>query len=393
MSYNDNKIAQLILKNGSIIKSTTFTCGSSLEINAGTNTPSMVQAETITYEWTTYLKGNLILAVNNEINAGVQVSWGISDRRYEKEPSVKITKKDEAKEEIETCTGIIYEGNSGNPGPVDPPKPDTSDNTIYTYAFEDQWPTYGDFDMNDIVVTINKMTITDSKKLTIQGNVRAVGSNRKTSIGIQFLNVNSSKVTLNGKVQNGTPIFESGQNHPVVILCTNAHKYCNPSIADDDFTFYCTDPTAESTYNSGDGAEFELSMTFSTAEVATKAMNSNNFDVFIISKEAQGNIKRTEIHLPNYAPTNLGTTALFGMGNDASADNEILGKNPKGFYISTEGLAWGICIPSTEAWKWAKERKMITNVYSEFKTWIISGGETENQDWISNHNNDIFIKP
>ena len=81
------------------------------------------------------------------------------------------------------------------------------------------------------------------------------------------------------------------------------------------------------------------------------------------------------------------------MGNDASADNEILGKNPKGFYISTEGLAWGICIPSTEAWKWAKERKMITNVYSEFKTWIISGGETENQDWISNHNNDIFIKP
>ena len=392
-SYNDGNIAKLTLKNGSIIKSTTFTCGSSLEINAGTNTPSMVQAETITYEWTTYLKGNLILAVNNEINAGVQVSWGISDRRYEKESSVKITKKDEAKEEIETCTGIIYEGNSGNPDPEDPSKPDIGDNIVYTYAFEDQWPAYGDFDMNDVIVSINKMAITDNKKLTIQGNIRAVGSSRKTGIGIQFLNVSSNGVILNGKVQSGTPIFESGQNNPVIILSTNAHKYCNPSIVDDDFTFYCTDPTAGSTYNSGNGAEFEITLTFSTAEAAVKAMNINNIDIFIISKEAQGDTRRTEIHLPNHAPTNLGTTALFGMSNDASAYNNALDAKQKGYYISTEGLAWGICIPSTEVWKWPKERKKITDVYPEFKAWVISGGETENQDWISNHNNDIFIRP
>ena len=353
----------------------------------------MVQAETITYEWTIYLKGNLILAVNNETNAGVQVSWGISDRRYEKEPSVKITKKDEAKEEIETCTGIIYEGNSGNPDPEDPSKPDIGVNIVYTYAFEDQWPAYGDFDMNDVIVSINKMSITDNKKLTIQGNIRAVGSSRKTGIGIQFLNVSSSGVTLSGKVQSGTPVFESGQSNPVVILSTNVHKYCNPSIADDDFTFYCTDPIAGGVYNSGNGAEFEIAQTFPTAEAAVKAMNINNIDVFIISKEAQGDTRRTEIHLPNYAPTNLGTTELFGMSNDASAYNNTLASQQKGYYISTEGLAWGICIPSTEVWKWPKERKKITDVYPEFKAWVISGGETENQDWISNHNNDVFIRP
>lgn len=95
--------------------------------------------------------------------------------------------------------------------------------------------------MNDIVISINKMTITNEKQLTIQGNVRAVGSSRKTGIGIQFLNVNSNEVILSGKVQSGIPTFENGQNNPVVILSTHAHKYCNASITDDDYTFYCTD--------------------------------------------------------------------------------------------------------------------------------------------------------
>lgn len=385
-SYNEGSV---ILKNGSIIKATTFTCGSGLKIDAGNDKPSMVQAESITYNWTTALKGNLILAVNKEINAGPP-SW---EAQYTKESSVKLTKKDEAKEEIETCTGIIYEGNSGNPDPENPEQPDIEDNTVYTYAFEDQWPAYGDFDMNDVVVSINKMTITNNnKKLTIQGNIHAVGANRKTGVGIQILNVSKSGVALNGKVQSGTPVFESGQSNPVVILATNAHKYCSASIADDDFTFYNTIPSTDSRYN-GDGAEFEIAMTFPTAEEAIKAMNIKNLDVFIISKETQGNVGRTEVHMANYAPTSLGATALFGMGNDASADNSILNVSKKGYYISTEGLAWGICIPGTEVWKWPKEYKIITDVYPGFKNWVINGGKIEDLDWTSNHNNNIFMKP
>ena len=122
-------------------------------------------------------------------------------------------------------------------------------------------------------------------------------------------------------------------------------------------------------------------------------MNIKNLDVFIISKEAQGNIGRTEVHMANYAPTNLGTTALFGMSNDASANNTMLNVSKKGYYISTEGLAWGICIPNTGVWKWPKEYMMITGVYPGFKNWVINGGQTEDLDWISNHTNDIFVNP
>lgn len=387
--------ANYTLKNGSMIKASLYNVTNAPNYFKGEgDNPSLLQlgAIHISNRSDTYLNDLVVEIPENAftysngatgINNGRWITNGVSTAGWE-----------ESKYTFSTCGGYYSPGNPGNPDPEDPPKPDIEDNTVYTYAFEDQWPAYGDFDMNDIVVSIDKMTATDeNKKITIKGHVRAVGSSRKTGVGIQFLNVSSSGVNLSGKVQSGTPVFESGQNNPVVILSTNAHKHCRPSIADDDFSFYCTDPAASSEYNAGDGAEFEIVMNFSTAEEAVKAINVKNLDVFIISKETQGNVKRTEIHMPNYAPTNLGTIAFFGMSNDASADNSMLNVARKGYYISTEGLAWGICIPNNELWKWPKERKIIIDVYPGFKNWVINGGQAEDLGWISNHNNDIFVKP
>lgn len=390
---NDSPI-QYILKNGSVIKATL------LHINRtpsnfrgeGSN-PSLLQVGgvRISQGGDTNLKDLVIEMPENAFTYDPPYN-GINNARW-LTSGCSTTGWGGSKNTFSTCGGYYYSGNEGDPDPEDPEKPDVEDKTVYTYAFEDQWPAYGDFDMNDIVVSIDKMTATnDNKKLSIKGHIRAVGSSRKTGVGIQFLNVSSSGVTLAGKVQNGTPVFESGQNNPVVIISINAHKHCNPNIADDDFSFYNTIPSAGSQYN-GNGAEFEIIMTFPTAEEATKAMNIKNLDVFIISKEAQGNIGRTEVHMANYAPTNLGTTALFGMSNDASANNTMLNVSKKGYYISTEGLAWGICIPNTGVWKWPKEYMMITGVYPGFKNWVINGGQTEDLDWISNHTNDIFVNP
>ena len=382
---NDSPI-QYILKNGSVIKATL------LHINRtpsnfrgeGSN-PSLLQVGgvRISQGGDTNLKDLVIEMPENAFTYDPPYN-GINNARW-LTSGCSTTGWGGSKNTFSTCGGYYYSGNEGDPDPEDPEKPDVEDKTIYTYAFEDQWPAYGDFDMNDVVITINKMSITNDKTLTIQGNVRAVGSSRKTGVGIQFLNVSKNGVTLSGKVQSGTPVFEGGQSNPVIILSTNVHKYCNTGIADDDFTFYCTDPTAGSAYNSGDGAEFEITMAFSTAEEAKKAMNIKNLDMFIISKEAQGNVGRTEIHLAYYAPTNLATTAFFGMANDASTQ--------KGYYVSAEGLVWGICIPGTDVWKWPRERKIITNVYPGFKSWVMNGGQVEDLSWTSNYTNEIFVRP
>lgn len=382
---NDSPI-QYILKNGSVIKATL------LHINRtpsnfrgeGSN-PSLLQVGgvRISQGGDTNLKDLVIEMPENAFTYDPPYN-GINNARW-LTSGCSTTGWGGSKNTFSTCGGYYYSGNEGDPDPEDPEKPDVEDKTIYTYAFEDQWPAYGDFDMNDVVITINKMSITNDKTLTIQGNVRAVGSSRKTGVGIQFLNVSKNGVTLSGKVQSGTPVFEGGQSNPVIILSTNVHKYCNTGIADDDFTFYCTDPTAGSAYNSGDGAEFEITMAFSTAEEAKKAMNIKNLDMFIISKEAQGNVGRTEIHLAYYAPTNLATTAFFGMANDASTQ--------KGYYVSAEGLVWGICIPGADVWKWPRERKIITNVYPGFKNWVMNGGQVEDLSWTSNYTNEIFVRP
>lgn len=382
---NDSPI-QYILKNGSVIKATL------LHINRtpsnfrgeGSN-PSLLQVGgvRISQGGDTNLKDLVIEMPENAFTYDPPYN-GINNAKW-LTSGCSTTGWGGSKNTFSTCGGYYYSGNEGDPDPEDPEKPDVEDKTIYTYAFEDQWPAYGDFDMNDVVITINKMSITNDKTLTIQGNVRAVGSSRKTGVGIQFLNVSKNGVTLSGKVQSGTPVFEGGQSNPVIILSTNVHKYCNTGIADDDFTFYCTDPTAGSAYNSGDGAEFEITMAFSTAEEAKKAMNIKNLDMFIISKEAQGNVGRTEIHLAYYAPTNLATTAFFGMANDASTQ--------KGYYVSAEGLVWGICIPGTDVWKWPRERKIITNVYPGFKSWVMNGGQVEDLSWTSNYTNEIFVRP
>lgn len=387
--------ANYTLKNGSMIKASLYNVTNAPNYFKGEGSnPSLLQlgavhisnrANTTLSDLVLEMPENAFTYSNGAtgINNGKWITTGVSTTGWE-----------ESKYTFSTCGGYYNPGNPGNPDPEDPNKPDIEDKTVYTYAFEDQWPAYGDFDMNDVVISINKMTATDdNKKLTILGNIRAIGANRKTGVGIQFLNVSNSGVVLSGKVQSGTPVFESGQNNPVVILSTNAHKYCKPNIADDDFTFYCTDPNASNDYNSGDGAEFEIVMTFPTSEEALKAMNVKNLDVFIISNGAQGNVGRTEVHMANYAPTNFGNTGLFGMANDASAANSMLNAPRKGYYISTEGLAWGICIPGTEVWKWPKEYNMITNVYPGFKNWVINGGNAEDLDWTSNHTNDIFVKP
>ena len=369
---NDSPI-QYILKNGSVIKATL------LHINRtpsnfrgeGSN-PSLLQVGgvRISQGGDTNLKDLVIEMPENAFTYDPPYN-GINNAKW-LTSGCSTTGWGGSKNTFSTCGGYYYSGNEGDPDPEDPEKPDVEDKTVYTYAFEDQWPAYGDFDMNDVVITINKMSITNDKTLTIQGNVRAVGSSRKTGVGIQFLNVSKNGVTLSGKVQSGTPVFEGGQSNPVIILSTNVHKYCNTGIADDDFTFYCTDPTAGSAYNSGDGAEFEITMAFSTAEEAKKAMNIKNLDMFIISKEAQGNVGRTEIHLAYYAPTNLATTA---------------------FFVSVEGLVWGICIPGTDVWKWPRERKIITNVYPGFKSWVMNGGQVEDLSWTSNYTNEIFVRP
>lgn len=343
------------LNNGSFLKATNFSCGSGLTIDGGQDTKSMLQVGTITYNWTTILSGNLILGVTTEINAGTTSEpWTNRSRKYY---PVQTTTYDGAKYNIENCTGIVYEGDPGV-APYIPTIPTINDASIYTYAFEDNWPVYGDFDMNDLVVALkNKSVSSDGKTVTFKLSLEAVGATKQLGLGIRIMNLSATPTVT---VNNNPVTLESDKTF---IVFTDAHK---------EFGYNDSRPfinTVKGASTNKTAIDYTVSLAFSSA-ISASAFNINNFDTFIISKAAD-KTKRTEVHLAGYPATGEGNTSQYGKGNDNS--------NTSGnYYLSKENLAWAIVVPAD--FKWPLEFKKATDAYSNLESWVTSGGK-ENTDW------------
>lgn len=255
----------------------------------------------------------------------------------------------------------------------------SKNNWAYTYAFEDLWPQYGDFDFNDVVVTIDKFH-TSSYRISIEGEVKATGASRRIGVGIRFLNIKASDLegveaelqSTNGEAASVT--FEKGQTDPVLIICEDVHAWCeNPK---GEYPFINTETDGEN--NRTDCPDFRIWLNFKDKDVRDQAFDIMNMDVFAITSTPTAVAgKRTEIHVAGFAPTDLGDTSRFGEANDASGQN-----GP--YYLSKDNYAFGICIASENKnhthWQWPLEKVDIRTAYPDFTRWITSGG-TESKDW------------
>jgi len=94
--------------------------------------------------------------------------------------------------------------------------------------------------------------------------------------------------------------------------------------------------------------------------------------------------KRREIHLAGYAPTDLGTTSLFGTGDDKSNLSDV-----SSLYKSTTNLIWGLAVPGP--FSYPSEKTGITKAYPDFKNWATSVGTTNN-DWYNNPSSEDIYK-
>jgi len=126
---------------------------------------------------------------------------------------------------------------------TDPTYPlDVNLGTTYTYAMEDLWPNYGDYDMNDIVVAINpKYTLSSAdyvQSMTFVTTLKAIGASKSLAAAIQLDNVsdeNVADVTYSVKSTDGSvftigdnkvELFNTSENAKAVIpLFDNAHQF------------------------------------------------------------------------------------------------------------------------------------------------------------------------
>lgn len=214
--------------------------------------------------------------------------------------------------------------------------------------FEDLWPSFGDYDFNDVPFRYRVNTITNANndvvELTILCDVKSTTSGYINGLGLELDGIEPNQIQsvtgpiyTQGYITNNANGTESGQDNAVIIITDN------------------TDNLASQTL---------ISVVF-TSPVSSGNLGSTPYNPFIIV-----NSDRTrEIHLPNKSLTSLGTTA---------EENGGMNSDPLGNFISAEGYPWALSF--LEDIPIPKESVRITDAYNNFVNWATNGGQ-QSEDW------------
>ena len=229
--------------------------------------------------------------------------------------------------------------------------PDPADEAYFidyegTLAFEDNWPSYGDYDMNDVVVHYKATTYytrnneavrtEDVFRLLWTGAVYRNGFGYETSCS-------RSDVEMTG---DGT--LEASGSKAVVLLF------------DDALT-----ATADNTVQ----PEYRVGLKFRNP-IPWKNYVPAPYNPFVLSRSERNH----EIHLPYYAPTEKMNTALLGTEKDQSDAGKGI------YYVSDKAYPFAIHITGDAPYVIPTEMTSIDKFYPGFLPWVNSGG-TKNKDW------------
>lgn len=234
---------------------------------------------------------------------------------------------------------------------LDPNKPEipvvdnevlVTERTKGTLAFEDIWPTGGDYDMNDVIVEYESA-------VTFNNN------NQIKKIVDTFRPVNKSTSAIKkdafGYVING----------PVGTINMNLSKLHKVEETNQIIVF----PDAISIAEQKE--EFTVVREFASG--VSKLTYKKDYNPFIVVNYEDGAKNRVEVHLPKYKPTSWANPNLNGTVDDA-------------YYIRKDGsYPFAIDIPVVNLIP-VTERLPIgsTNEYPKFTEWVKSSGKN-NTDW------------
>ncbi|WP_339922527.1 LruC domain-containing protein [uncultured Cyclobacterium sp.] len=228
-----------------------------------------------------------------------------------------------------------------------------------TLLFEDLWPSFGDYDMNDLVIDYNVNEISNSKnhikEIQIVTVVRATGAGYRNGFGIQ-LPVNSDQVAsvegtrLNtGKINTSSSGVELEQNLATIIIMDDVNEKL-PFLAN---------VNSENAHHEEDTVKVNIVF----KEAIRKAdLGAAPYNPFMIINQQRGR----EVHLMNKKPTDLVDKDLLMTGDDISS----MGKDK--YYTSSKGFNWALHIPTSIPY--SQEKVDFTKAYSRFSDWAKSGG-------------------
>jgi LruC domain-containing protein len=249
-----------------------------------------------------------------------------------------------------------------------------SANGYSTLAYEDLWPSQGDYDFNDLVVDyrFNEITNADNEVVQIEATlkVRAVGGSQNNGFAIQFDDLTPGDIAsvtgqeLTGGLltmsANGT---ENGQSNAVIPVFDTPENVINRVGG----SFFNTVPT------NGTGTSDFINIVITLA--APKASVGNApYNPFLVKNQVRG----AEVHLPDMQPTDLANVSFFGTNDDDT--NPSAGK----YYKTANNLPWALNLDTT--FEYPIEGADIITGYLNFPDWAQSNGNNF-PDWHTNTGN------
>lgn len=238
-------------------------------------------------------------------------------------------------------------------------------------AFEDLWPSRGDYDFNDLVIDYRFKTVTSSANLVAEIyatiDIKAIGAGFKNGFGFQLnQNFPAANIQVTGYEltesyvnvsANGT---ETGQAKTTIIVFDNATEIlvsqggfgvnvnpANPWVEPDTLV---------------------VLMDFTDATYTSAQIEIENWNPFLIANGERGK----EVHLANHEPTTLAEPSYFGTFDDHTIPAEDI------YYKTLNNLPWAIEFPV--AFDYPVEKREISTGHLKFLEWAESAG-VNYSDW------------
>jgi len=242
-----------------------------------------------------------------------------------------------------------------------------------TLGFEDLWPSQGDFDFNDLVISYQVKQVLNASNDVVEFYstyfVRAIGASYDNGFGFQLDDITPSEIAnITGQsisknyLSFNSNKTESGQNKAVIIVYDSPEPLIN-RVGGSMFNTIKTNGTG--TYDT-----LNLYVSF-TNPMASSKLSPSKFNPFIMVNGQRG----VELHLPDMIPTTKVNSQLLGTFDDDS--NPTLNK----FYRTKNNLPFVIEVPAT--FDYPAEKASISDAYSYFINWAVSEG-VNYKNWYEN---------
>ncbi|MCF7920585.1 MAG: LruC domain-containing protein [Candidatus Cloacimonetes bacterium] len=246
-----------------------------------------------------------------------------------------------------------------------PPQDTTRCRNYGTIAYEDRWPSEGDYDFNDVILNYY---ITEC-------------TNRWNSVRYIYFYLYYS---VDGAGFNNGMYFKLPYD-------AGGYAYYNYPHSDEQFDAYLEDgnvyvrlfeaaqtymPDPPTFHNTEEGSGFTQPLYFEIEIDLYDADMPDDptiecfppYNPYIVIDQTPGR----EAHFANYTPSNVVDIAWFNTQDDTSDPGS--GR----YYVTALDLPWGIHLPTM--FDNPLERVSIINAYPQFADWVTSGGMT-NTDW------------